>query len=114
MWYLAAAEAVHEDTSNDDCVRGYEGGIHNGNNDIESQRTADVDQGDYNRNCPGEDDRVERNVLRKIILQKLADIRGRERTRTGAKKWENGTPPLRAKAQNCRDAAARAAMQPAV
>jgi len=58
---------VHEDASNDDCVRGYEGRIHNGNNDIESQSTAHVDQGNDNRNRPGEDDRVERNVSRKVI-----------------------------------------------
>ena len=33
--------------------------------------------------------------------------------RTGAKNLENGSPLLRAKAQSCRDAAARAAIVPA-
>jgi hypothetical protein len=33
---------------------------------------------------------------------------------TGAKNLENGSPPLRAKAQSCRDAAARVAMPDAV
>ena len=33
---------------------------------------------------------------------------------TGAKRLENGTPPLQAKAQSCQDAAARPAIQAAV
>jgi hypothetical protein len=33
----------------------------------------------------------------------------KKRVRTGAKNLENGTPPLRAKAQSCLDAAARQA-----
>jgi hypothetical protein len=37
-----------------------------------------------------------------------------EDAHTGAKNLENGTPPLRAKAQSCRDAAAREAMPDAV
>jgi hypothetical protein len=39
---------------------------------------------------------------------------GEKRLHTGAKKPENGTPRLRAKDQNCRDAAARPATTLAV
>jgi hypothetical protein len=37
-----------------------------------------------------------------------------KRVQTGAKNLANGIPPLRAKAQSCRDAAAMQAMQDAV
>jgi hypothetical protein len=50
----------------------------------------------------------------KMRLQKLADTGVEKRARTGAKNLENGSPRLRLKAQTCRDATARLAMQDAV
>ena len=49
-----------------------------------------------------------------MMLQKLTEPSGQlgQGLHTGAKKLENGSPLLRAKAQSCRDEAARIAMVP--
>jgi hypothetical protein len=49
-----------------------------------------------------------------MFLWKLAVAEVEKGIHTGAKKRENGTPLLRAKAQSCRDAAASAAIAHAV
>ncbi len=114
MWQWAALEAVQQDTADGDHVGGEERRIVDGEEDSQCFGTANIDEGNQNRDKQRENNRIERNIECQTILQRLAMSETGQGVCTGAKIRENGTPRLRAKDQSCLDAAARPAMAPAV